>query len=348
VAATRQRRRVYSDKEAADLLRIHFTGDDLARTRMVADPDPLWETVLSLHQMQDRDPPPVFRRWRHDLLTMARECGIGRDLHLLAAVDPVAAYFPDFLTPAASRSGLDTGLDALLSTPKSRLAVEFARLAGGRPLPSWMRPFADGEPAMLRRLGGALRSYHRIAVAPHHERIRRDLDTHRQAAARALLDSGHDGLLAALGPDIRWRPPVLEAAFPQERTIRLDGRGITLVPSYFCWRTVTTLADPELPPVLVYPVERSLPWLGPVTEVSDALATLLGPTRAAVLSVLAVPHTTMSLADRVGIAPGTVSHHTAVLRDAGLISTERRGRTARHTLTALGGALVARAGESGH
>ncbi|MET8760646.1 helix-turn-helix domain-containing protein [Lentzea sp. NPDC004782] len=38
----------------------------------------------------------------------------------------------------------------------------------------------------------------------------------------------------------------------------------------------------------------------------------------------------------VGVAPATVSHHTAVLREAGLITTERDENFARHLITPLG------------
>ncbi len=311
---------------------------------MVAEPDPLWDTVLSLHQLQHREGPPEFRRWSEQLLDRAGGTALARTIRLLTTVDPAAAYFPDFLTPSAGLC-LDTALDTVLSTSKARLRNEFTRLAGTRPLPSWVRRLADGEPTMLRVFGDALRSYHHAALVPHAEHIRRDFDAHRRIAARSMLDNGYDGLLASLGPVVRWRPPLLEADFPWERTVHLRGRGITLVPSYFCARTATALADPELPPVLVYPIGRSAPWLCAPPEStgpSRSLAALLGPTRAAVLDVLAAPHTTLSLARRVGIAPATVSHHTAVLRDAGLIVTERRANTAEHSLTDLGRQLAGR------
>jgi DNA-binding transcriptional ArsR family regulator len=46
-------------------------------------------------------------------------------------------------------------------------------------------------------------------------------------------------------------------------------------------------------------------------------------------------------AKAVGIAPATVSHHTRVLRDAGLITTERHENFARHLITPLGLQLLA-------
>ncbi|MFD1271279.1 hypothetical protein ACFQ51_02890 [Streptomyces kaempferi] len=54
--------------------------------------------------------------------------------------------------------------------------------------------------------------------------------------SRALLDGGTQALLEGLRPMARWNAPVLEVNYPVERDLYLDGRGLLLVPSYFCWR----------------------------------------------------------------------------------------------------------------
>ena len=50
------------------MLRIHFTGDDLARTRIASSPDPLWETVLSWHMIRLRSTDPSLRHWKRQVL----------------------------------------------------------------------------------------------------------------------------------------------------------------------------------------------------------------------------------------------------------------------------------------
>ena len=35
----------------AGTLRLHFTAEDLLRTRVLTAPDPMWEIVLSLHHL---------------------------------------------------------------------------------------------------------------------------------------------------------------------------------------------------------------------------------------------------------------------------------------------------------
>jgi hypothetical protein len=76
---------------------------------------------------------------------------------------------------------------------------------------------------------------------------------------------------------VRWRAPVLEAAYPIDQDLHLDGRGLVLLPSFFCWRTPITVKDPRMTPVLVYPVEWHLGWDNPARVRS--LANLLGRTR---------------------------------------------------------------------
>jgi DNA-binding transcriptional ArsR family regulator len=68
---------------------------------------------------------------------------------------------------------------------------------------------------------------------------------------------------------------------------------------------------------------------------------LLGRTRYAVLDAVAEGCGTGELARRVGISCPVTSQHATVLRQAGLITTQRTGRSVAHALTALGSALLA-------
>ncbi|MYT68297.1 helix-turn-helix domain-containing protein [Streptomyces sp. SID8367] len=72
------------------------------------------------------------------------------------------------------------------------------------------------------------------------------------------------------------------------------------------------------------------------------LPALLGPTRAAVLLIVA-DHpgcTTSALAEGVGVSAATISHHTAVLRCSGLIATRRSGGSVHHSLVKRGAVLL--------
>ncbi|WP_233515466.1 ArsR/SmtB family transcription factor [Marinitenerispora sediminis] len=77
------------------------------------------------------------------------------------------------------------------------------------------------------------------------------------------------------------------------------------------------------------------------TTAGQALAALLGSTRAAALEAIAPGRTTGELARRLHLSPGAASHHTRVLRDAGLVVSVRDGLRIVHTLTPLGLSLLA-------
>ncbi|MEV4875364.1 ArsR/SmtB family transcription factor [Streptomyces cyaneofuscatus] len=70
-------------------------------------------------------------------------------------------------------------------------------------------------------------------------------------------------------------------------------------------------------------------------------STLLGRGRASVLRRLGGPLTTAGLADRLGLAPSTVSEHLSVLADAGVVTRHRVGRSVYYQLTDTGRSLLA-------
>ncbi|TKK75887.1 ArsR family transcriptional regulator, partial [Herbidospora galbida] len=45
------------------MLRIHFTAEDIARTRLSTVADPLWEVLLSHFRLADPAPPLHLRPW---------------------------------------------------------------------------------------------------------------------------------------------------------------------------------------------------------------------------------------------------------------------------------------------
>lgn len=57
-----------------------------------------------------------------------------------------------------------------------------------------------------------------------------------------------------------------------------------------------------------------------------------GTRRQIVLMLKGRPHTAGELADQFELTAATVSHHLSVLREAGLVTTRRRGQTIIYTL----------------
>ncbi len=158
---------------------------------------------------------------------------------------------------------------------------------GVRALASRGRPAAVAGPSGLTRRGHpahchpCLRLHPRLPHTSRHRRvpgggsrratgdaprpIGRGTDAIRRHTAGAWLDArpprtarllAQAALLEGLRPFAHWNPPYLDVDYPVDRELRLEGRGLMLVPSYFCWRRPMALADPGLDPVLVYPVKK--------------------------------------------------------------------------------------------
>lgn len=328
------------------VLRFHFTAEDLARTRVAAAPHPLWEIASSLHRFQTPLGRGAYAHWYGPARERLREAGLeGVVRRVLLPLFPRASYFPDFLTPLEGTAGLEAGLEAILATPPDQVAAELAALARVVRVPARLGRLTESKGR--GELVDILRAYHRTVIAPHEEWVRESLHTERLRLARHLLDEGTEGLLEGLGPTVRWKHPRLEVStYPTDHDIRLEGRGLLLIPSYFCWKGPISLADPELPPVLIYSLRHEVPT-GPARTAPDSagspsLQVLLGRARAAVLQAAAAGATTTEAARRAGVSPATATHHTTALRDAGLITSHRHGNTVIHTLTVLGATMLTR------
>lgn len=317
------------------MLRIEFTPEDLVRVRISESLDPMWEIIgsVQLLQLGRSKLPPIYQPWAERSQKRLVDPAVRGAAGALATVAPYSDYFPDFLTPDRHTRGFDDDLDAVLSTPVPRLRKEIDEL---NPSVGWLHRMADGDPKTLNRFGEVVRRYHESVLAPDQGVINAVLAAHRSSLLRTLMQGGTEAMLAELGPSIRWRAPYLETRYPVDRTVKLNGRGLLLVPSYFCWRMPITLADPSLTPVLVYPVEH------PATEVGGkGLSELVGNTRAAVLHAAVDGASTTDVAKRVGISLATASHHTTVLRDAGLLTSSREANRMVHSPSPLGAALLA-------
>lgn len=320
------------------MLRIHFTEDDLARIRLSDEPDPMWETLLSLHMLQERQSPPMFVGWR---ARVGRQ--LDPSLRPLLALAPPRGYSPDFLTPDIGVGGIQEGLDAIRHTPAATFRRDLTVLSDYQPhVDNRFKALANGEKAAVLDLSGKIERYFETALQPYWMQIRAAVGATRVSHAKEVAHGGLEAFFGGLHPTVRWRRPVLELhGFTVDRDIKLNGRGLRLIPSFFCRQHPTVLRDPDLPTVLVYPIDPDQIRLAPARRTSGSpVAALIGRTRAAVLEATADGCTTTELARRMGISPATASHHASVLRDAGLITTIRIGASVLHTLHPRGEMLV--------
>ncbi|MEV0615101.1 winged helix-turn-helix domain-containing protein [Nonomuraea sp. NPDC050404] len=329
------------------VLRIVFTSEDLALTRLVTRTDLLWEMLGSLHRLQARDGGPTMADWRRQARARLTEAGLLSSVRsLLLPLAPRGPYFPDFLTPIEAQLGDEQALRALADTPGTRIRAEMELLRRTAGLPSTeLADVARGNRQAIKRIERLVAGYCEAVLTPHRPQAELALTRERALLQRHLVTGGAEQMLALLSPATRWRPPVLEVDYPTglDREIPLRGRGLTVIPSYFCRGNPVALVDPALPPVLAYPIRRPGQRRAAGSAAGgEALAALLGRTRAEILSciVQAPGYSTGELAHRARVSPSTASEHVHVLRQANLIASVRQVNLVLHYPTELGADLL--------
>ncbi|WP_371499829.1 winged helix-turn-helix domain-containing protein [Kitasatospora sp. NBC_00374] len=329
------------------MLRIHFTADDLIRTRFSATAGPLTETFHSLQLLANCGSGLPYRPWRRRL--PERLSTAGGPVRSLLGPGP----WLDVTGLAGSDPSVEAGLETLLGVPDRLLRAELAHIEAPRADPRWLAELAAGDLTARRLLADSLHAGYRELIAPHWGRMRAHLDAVRADWARTLLDSGVERLLETLCPGVvRWRSPVLEVRFYKDLDHHPAGRGLVITPTVFLPggpELLIDLTDGTAPATLLVPTLRDPLvaaglWAEPGAESGRSLAALLGRTRAAALGILAEGCSTTELARRLAVSPAAASQHTGVLRDANLITTRRRGGAVLHTLTPLGADLLHRGG----
>ncbi|MEU8792787.1 helix-turn-helix domain-containing protein [Streptomyces sp. NPDC048643] len=324
--------------------RIHFTAEDLMRTRVAPTIGVAAETFDSVRMLMDRGGGLAFRRWQ-----VAVRGRLGEQALPLAALMPSRGPLVDVVSLAGRSSSIDEAVEHLLGAPRELVRIELENIDFHPAYRSFARNLVDGDREARLQVASALRACHGLTVAPYWAKVRAHLTETRAGYVSSLAEGGVDRLLASLcGPLVRWRPPVLEIRHPRDADVYLGGRGLVIAPTLFSSQEIELLQaplDPDQPPVLAIPSVRdtldgTTLWEGIGEPGADPLDDLLGRTRTAVLRATVGGCGTTDLARRLRISPATASHHTSVLRKADLITSRRDGKTVVHTVTPLGLALL--------
>lgn len=235
------------------------------------------------------------------------------------------AYVCEFLSPPPS--GPDTSpadqLAAVRRTPSAQVA---AQLAGpdvdARALPADPRSARD-------LIADQLDIAWRAVLADRWPQLRALLRADIAHRSGKLAEGGVGLMVAGLGPQLRMvhrtDADAIAVTNTARATVPLDRRGLLLVPSAFTWPRCGVIAIPPWQPSVLYPA-RGLAT--PTSRAGPAaLAEVVGRTKAALLAALDRPSSTSDLARRLALAPATVSEHLLALRNGGLLTATRRGRT---------------------
>lgn len=201
------------------------------------------------------------------------------------------------------------------------------------------RASGNGSGRYLRHPGGGCQL---LALAPYWARIRAVLDSDIFHRARTVAEHGAGHLFNDLHTSVSWDDNTLTLAHRKQNMPRHSGStGLLLIPSAFTGPALRTRVRPPDPPQLAYPA-RGIDTLWesrPATE-SCALAPVLGRSRTLLLTELDTPASTTELAHRTGLSPAGVSQYLTALRNAGLVSAHRAGRSVLYARTTAAEALL--------
>ena len=298
--------------------RIHLSLEDVGRTRVHGETPVLVEAALAVGPLRGnggRDGQNWVRRARAGLSTVPV---VRSDLEGVERLAPVV--LPALLEAAGPGGDGSPGP----ATEEIRWALSVL---------SCLRR------TVLASAGAALRGQHSTAG----RRLGRTMNISGVLAglesAGARVHSG-DGL-------------VLSVDDGEDREIHPEGNGLMLMPSVFLdkaprvvhW-TVPNEGGYSVRTVLLFPARGPGEYLDVLLSDTapgeTSLGRLLGKTRSAILAQLVAPFSTGELAAVLYVSPTVISEHTAILREAGLITTAREGNRTRHLATDFGLALLAR------
>ncbi|OLZ68951.1 transcriptional regulator [Streptomyces sp. IMTB 2501] len=315
------------------MLRIHFTPDDFAKVSLAPRPAPLQELHVALTMMCRQDGELLHGSWRRKALRTLPEAA-----HPLADLVP-AGRAPSFLDVMAD--SLPDALEQVRSAPPKVVSAELERVYAPTriPAPAWIHDLRRGDSRAWRLIHRAQHAAFEALLGPVWAQVQ---DLHRAEFVRRavqLAEGGVGSMLSGLLPGARLHGSVWELpGMPRE--VHVGGRGLLLLPTFHGAGGPLLCDLPDRPVVVTYPVGPGLPPQPDGSTGFQALVKVIGNTRAELLHLLAEARTTTELARRLRVSAPTISAHTAALRGAGLISTERAGKAVLHRRTALGSLLL--------
>ncbi|MFJ4097061.1 ArsR/SmtB family transcription factor [Kitasatospora sp. NPDC089913] len=314
---------------------------DLATTWFACSP--LQETALSLRMWTH----PGYYRLQSAAFERLRPSFARLDSALLLSLVAANRWIPDFLTPRPTTPWPDfrTELAAVRALPPEQLRPELEQtfLPHQRALPPLLAAGLADPARLLARIADALEEYWESCLAPGWwPQARAVLESDLVYRSRVLAQQGAAALFADLDHRLRWTDGVLavDRRWKEwDSDITVNGRGLVLVPTFFARGAVTMISN-DRPPQISYPARGQAGMATPPSPVSPrALEQLLGGPKARLLALLAEPASTTDLAYRLGVTPGTVSQHLAVLHGTGLLTRARHGRSVLYSRSPLGDEL---------
>jgi DNA-binding transcriptional ArsR family regulator len=310
-----------------------MSGAELARVRFAVSP--VYETVMAVAALARPGVHAVHLPWA----TWARPRLAGvTGLPTLFALVEHPVFKPSFLMPPPDSRlpDMETELRRVRATPADRVRTNLRHLSGKH-----LRELAAHPREGVAAVADTLRQVFGRIVQPHWPRMARLLEADIARRAAILAEGGMQSLFTGLHDEVVWSGSelVVHPRRTPDTVVGLGGHGLVMCPSVFCWPNVSAAMRPVAQGTLRYPA-RGVATLWEAGEPApDGLGALIGRSRATILSRLATPATTGELSTELGLTAGAISQHLSILKSAGLVVSQRDGRSVLHLRTDRAAAL---------
>ena len=278
--------------------------------------------------------------WRRLLRQRTR----GLDSRPLAMFSRPAVWLPNGLLPlpTAPTATFEEELAALRAQPLEVLQRDIAIDRPHDRIPPELEPFMSDAGGALERYGDALAAHWDRMLRPSWPRMRRLLEREVLLLGHKMAVDGVTGMLESLHPGVTYADRRLRFRTGHAaHATYVAEHALTLAP--IACEPELILANEDHPDatVIAYAARGTAELWGEAQRApANELAALLGATRARIALALAAPATTSALADRLALAPSSVSRHLTALLESGLVDRTRRGPVVYYRLTARGTALL--------
>ncbi|WP_163505495.1 DUF5937 family protein [Fodinicola acaciae] len=311
------------------MIELALTAAGSQRIRFAISP--LEEAVGAVQTLLGLRGHPVHLPW----LSGAPSLG-ELDVPELTAVLSARHYTTEFLSPPpeSPETTVEAQLSAVRATPSEQVALELAMVdadLGGLP----------HDPAVARDLlADQLEAVWHALLARDWPALRGLLAADIAHRTRLLGESGAARVLDSLHPNVRLAGTSVLVDVRSRARLEIDARGLLLVPAAFAWPSVGVVTVPPWQTTLLYPARGIASLWAPPLAASEALAGVVGRTRARLLTMLDRPAATTDLAGQLQLAPATVSANLTALHAAGLLACSRNRHRVLYFRTTLGDALL--------
>lgn len=325
------------------MFRIDVGADDLAASRFAISPLGELEHAIRLlfHGPRHHSTAPWVRAARQRFERLRNDTP---ELAVLRVLTSAPHYSPGFLSPPPRgvSEEVDDQLAAVQATPPDVARTQIREVLGQVPPPPDPVAGLLARSDLVRLLADLLRCCWDTLIAPDWPLLRAVLERDVVHRAGRLTSAGWANAIQDLHDRARWRDGGIELLWSADRHLELAGRGLLLIPSVFIWpRLSSSLPEDPGHPFLVYPARGVAELFGHHDRNGGSLGDLLGRERARVLLALETPASTSQLTTALGRTLGATGDHLKILRDTGLASRTRQGRSVLYRRTPLGDALVA-------